>query len=50
MGRIVLLIAGFFLITAPLALLWGASSTGEGMLAGAGFRDVNYTPKDIFII
>ena len=50
MGRIVLLIAGLFLVTVPLALLWGASSTGEGMLAGAGFRDVNYTPKDIFII
>ena len=50
MGRIILLIAGFFLITLALALLWGASISGQGTLAGAGLAQVSYKPRDIFLI
>ncbi|MSQ28739.1 MAG: hypothetical protein EXR51_11490 [Dehalococcoidia bacterium] len=50
MGRIILLIAGLFLMSLSLALLWGASIAGNATLASAGLAQANYKPSDVFLV
>lgn len=49
MGRIVLMIAGFFLMVLAWVLLWGASINGRILFANAGLGDIRYLPRDVYL-
>jgi len=49
MGRIVLMIAGFFLMVFAWVLLWGASIEGRILFANAGLGEVRYLPRDVYL-